>query len=58
MGRPPLGLKNIMTRISTKLIARLDRIKRLTGMPRSKVMRIGIEKEVTRIEKDLKKTKD
>lgn len=58
MGRPPLGLKNVMTRLPAKLLERIERIKRLTGVTRSVIIRMGTEKEVEKREKELKKSKD
>jgi metal-responsive CopG/Arc/MetJ family transcriptional regulator len=58
VGRPHLGLKNVMTRLPEKLLERIDRIMRLTGVSRSAIVRIGTEKEVEKREKELKKSKD
>jgi metal-responsive CopG/Arc/MetJ family transcriptional regulator len=54
VGRPSLGLRSIMVRLPTKLI---DRIKRLK-VNRSALIREAVEEKVTKIEKDLKKSKD
>ena len=58
MGRPSLDLKNVMTRMPAKLLERIDRIMRLTGVSRSAIVRIGTEKEVEKREKELKRSKD
>ena len=58
VGRPPLGLKNVMTRLPAKLLERIERISRLTGLTRSVIVRKGVEEKVAKIEKDLKKSKD
>ena len=51
-------MKNVMTRLPAKLLERIERISRLTGLTRSVIVRQGVEEKVAKIEKDLKKSKD